>query len=716
MLASHGARETLADWLPEPIRPLARLAFNYWWSWQLGGEELWRSIDATCWEASGHNPVRLLRDSSPATLSRAAADPAVRQRMERLLSGLDAELARPYAPAPSAGPEAPVAFVCAEYGVHVSLPVYSGGLGVLAGDLVKEASDRSIPLVAVGLLYRRGYFHQRLDPSGWQHEHWTVSNPEQLPLERVIAPGGAPLLVEVPLRGRNVRLAVWRADVGRVPLFLLDADVPDNGAVERFVTAVLYVGEPELRLMQYAVLGIGAIRALTAMGIRPAFYHLNEGHAALAALELVRECIASGHTFDDAVAAARERIVFTTHTPVAAGNETYRSVDVVRTLGSYLGEVGQEESVLALGRAPGAPPAGVFGMTDLAIRTSRSTNGVSRRHGEVARAMWAHHWSGRPARDVPISYVTNGVHLPTWMASPMRELLVRRLGPGWLEHTADPWRWAGIDDIPDEEIWDVRCRLRAALVELVRIRSVSDRLARGERLEYVERAARAFDPSVLTLGFARRVASYKRLHLIVADARRALALLAGSRPVQMVIAGKAHPKDDDAKRIVQIILALKDEPMAADRAVFLEDYDLALAQHVVSGCDVWVNLPRAPLEASGTSGMKAALNGALNLSVLDGWWCEGFDGTNGWAIHADPVPDGALQDARDADELYGLLEREIVPTFYERDDASVPHAWVRRIKASLRSIGPAFTSARMLNDYVVKAYRAHATDRTQEDD
>jgi starch phosphorylase len=373
-------------------------------------------------------------------------------------------------------------------------------------------------------------------------------------------------------------------------------------------------------------------------------------------------------------------------------------------LGPYLRELGGEERALALGRAPGAPPGGVVGMTDLALRTSRATNGVSRRHGEVARAMWAHHWPGRPERDVPISHVTNGVHLPTWMAPPVRELLLRHLGPEWLAHPEDPARWAAVDAIPDEELWQVRSTLRRALVDLARTRSVSDRLARGEPIEYVERAARAFDTNVLTLGFARRVASYKRLHLLVADARRALALLVGPRPLQMVIAGKAHPKDEDAKKIVQVILALKNEPMAGDRTVYLEDYDLALAQQVIAGCDVWLNLPRAPLEASGTSGMKAALNGGLNLSVLDGWWCEGYDGTNGWGIRTDEVPDGAPQDARDADALYGLIEREIVPTFYERDDRGVPRAWVRRIKASLRTIGPAFTSTRMLNDYLARVY------------
>ncbi len=703
---SSSARDTLAEQLPEPLRPLARLAFNYWWCWQPGGENLWRSIDPEHWEACGRNPARLLREATRRALDKAAMDRDLLDEMNRLLGGLDDALGRPCSAAPPAAPETPIAFLCAEYGVHVSLPVYSGGLGGLAGDLLKEASDRCVPLVAVGLLYRRGYFHQRLDPSGWQHEYWTVATPEHLPIERVVDASGAPVVVEVPIRARAVRASIWRVDVGRVPLYLLDTDLPENAPIERFITAQLYVGDREYRLMQYALLGIGAVRALAAMGVRPAVYHFNEGHAALAALELVREGLGRGEPFDRALAAARERIVFTTHTPVAAGNEAYSPGEVESALGAFVRELGVDaQAVFALGRAPGAGPADPFGMTDLALRTSRTANAVSRRHGEVARAMWAHHWPGRRPEDVPIRYVTNGVHAPTWMAVSMRELLDRYLGPEWIEHPADPWRWGPVDSIPDAELWAVRCRMRAELVDFARARSVADRLARGEPIAYVERAAETFDPGVLTIGFARRVASYKRLYLLVANAERALALLAGPRPVQVVIAGKAHPKDDDAKRMVQAIFVLKHQPLAAARVVFLEDYDLAMAQRLVAGCDVWLNLPRPPLEASGTSGIKAALNGGLNLSVLDGWWCEGFDGMNGWGIRSDPGPDDGVQDGRDADTLYELLEREVVPLFYERDERGVPRGWLQRVKASLRSLGPMFNTARTVNDYLVQIYR-----------
>jgi starch phosphorylase len=700
------ARDTLAAHLPEPLRPIARLAFDYWWSWQPGGAALWRALDAERWGTSGQNPVRLLREAPHAIVERAAADPTILGAMGRLLQGLEAAHAAPAAAAPPAGPSSPIAFLCAEYAVHVSLPIYAGGLGVLAGDLLKEASDRAIPLVAVGLLYRRGYFHQRLDPTGLQHEYWIASSPEGLPLERAVDGRGAPISIELPLRGRAVEVAVWRVQVGRVPLFLLDTDLPRNSPIDRFITAQLYVGDPEYRLMQYAVLGIGAVRALAALGIRPALFHLNEGHPALAALELAREGITRGEPLGRALDEVRSRVAITTHTPVAAGNETYAPEEVRAVLGEYFRSLGIDPgAALALGRAPRAPAVVRFGMTDLALRTARTANAVSRRHGEVARAMWAHHWPDRRVEEVPIAHVTNGVHAPTWVAPPMRELLDRHLGPGWREDAADPARWAGVEAIPDEELWAARCRLRAALVELARARSVPDRLARGEPIAYVERAARTFDPDVLTIGFARRVASYKRLHLLVADPQRALRLLAGSRPVQVVIAGKAHPRDEGAKRIVQTIFAMKTAPFAADRVVFVEDYDLEVALTLVAGCDVWLNLPRPPLEASGTSGMKAALNGGLNLSVLDGWWCEGFDGADGWAIRSEAGPDERTQDARDADALYDLLEREIVPLFYERDAGGVPRGWIARVKASLRTIAPAFNTTRMLRDYLEQVYR-----------
>jgi len=666
---------------------------------------LWRSVDPVAWDACEHNPVRLLRELPRRALEDAARSAALRDATSALSAALDAELARPAASAGPAGSDAPIAFLCSEYAIHASLPVYSGGLGVLAGDLLKEASDRALPLVAVGLLYRRGYFHQRLDPSGMQHEYWTLSAPERLAVERVEAAGGAPLSVDVPIRSGTVRLAVWRADVGRVPLYLLDSDVPENGPVERYITSQLYIGDPGYRLMQYVVGGLGAVRALAAMGVRPALYHFNEGHPAFAALELLRERLARGEPIGGALAAVRRSVVFTTHTPVAAGNETYPVAQVESVLAAFLRDAGPAAPALVeLGRVPGADPGRPFGMSDLALRTSGTANAVSRRHGEVAREMWAPHWPGRPAAEVPIVHVTNGVHLATWMTGPMRALLERHLGPEWLARPADAARWAALEAIPDEELWAVRNALRAALVAFVRDRSVRDRLARGEPLDYVERAASGFRPDVLTLGFARRVASYKRLHLLVADPRRALGLLSGDRPIQVVIAGKAHPRDDGAKHMVQEVFALKGAPGVGARVAFLEDYDLEVARILVAGCDAWVNLPRPPLEASGTSGMKAAMNGVLNVSVLDGWWCEGFDGANGWAIRSEPGPDEAAQDARDADAFYGILEREVVPEFYARDAAGLARAWLARVRRALRTLGPAFSTARTVEEYAARVY------------
>jgi starch phosphorylase len=496
---------------------------------------------------------------------------------------------------------------------------------------------------------------------------------------------------------------VWRADVGRVPLYLLDSNLPENPPIERFITSQLYVADRSCRLMQYALLGIGAVRALSALSLFPALWHLNEGHAAAATFELARQSLAAGTPLNEAIRSARNRTVFTTHTPVAAGNESYGPDEVQETLGGLLRELSPDaEPLLALGREPAGER---FGLTVLALRMSRAANAVSRRHGEVARAMWAQLWPERAQAEVPIVHVTNGVHLPTWMATPMRALLDRYLDPGWLQHPADPWRWVRIEAIPDSELWAIRNHLRAELVELIRARTVADRLARGEPLDYVEQAALTFDANVLTVGFARRVASYKRLHLLVASSARALALLAGPRPIQVVIAGKAHPADDGAKRMVQSIFAMKQQPLAGARVAFLEDYDLEMAHKIVAGCDLWVNLPRPPLEASGTSGMKAMLNGGLNLGVLDGWWHEGFQGLNGWAIRSEPGPDEAVQDARDGEALYGLLEREVVPLFHERDAQGIPVGWVQRIKTSLRSLAPIFNTARTLSEYLVQMYR-----------
>ena len=681
----------LAARVPAELGWHARVALDLAWTWQPGGEAVFRAIDPRLWLEVGRNPVRLLATASRACLERVARDRAQLERAEALARTLDAQRMRA---SPSASGTNAVAYFCAEFALHASLPIYGGGLGVLAGDLLKQASDACLPVVGVGLLYRRGYFRQRVDPDGRQHEFWSAFPKQLLPIVPVHDATGAPCTIVVPLRGHDVRARVWCAQVGRVPLYLLDADVAENDALERWITAQLYVADPLFRLLQYAMLGLGGVRALRAVGVEPAAIHLNEGHPALAAIELAREDLGRGAPFAEAMERVRARVVFTTHTPVAAGNEHYDDGVVEEVLRSSAIPIGE---VLALGR--GAD--GRFGMTELALRVSRPVTAVRARHGEVARAMWR----GVARDDAPIRHVTNGVHLPTWMAPPMRALLARHLGEGWEARAADPGTWAPLEGIPDEELWGVRERLRRALVDFVRERSVLDRLARGEAIDYVEAAAQSFDPGVLTIGFARRVAAYKRLHLLIHDRERALGLLGGARPIQVVLAGKAHPRDEPAKDLIREIFTLKHDPVVGRRVVFLEDYDVSMAQVLVAGCDVWVNLPRPPQEACGTSGMKAALNGGLNLAVLDGWWAEACDGANGWAIRSPEGLDERAQDARDAGDLYDLLECEIVPLFHARDEGGIPRAWVARVRASLRTIGPRFCAARMLDDYATGVWR-----------
>ena len=676
----------LASRLPAELEVLARIAYDYAWSWDPDGDALFGDVDPDRWVACAGNPVRLLQEASAQRLAAAAADPTLLERADALDRRLHEHRAAP--PSREGGP---VAYFCAEYAIHASLPVYSGGLGALAGDLVKEASDRALPLVAIGLLYRQGYFRQRIDLSGWQREYWLDTDAERLPAALI---RGEPVTVTVPVRDEQIVAQIWRVDVGRVPLLLLDAERPENSAFARFTTSQLYVGSPEVRLNQYALLGIGGRRALAALGIEPEVIHLNEGHAAFGALE------EPGATIDEVVERSRPHTVFTTHTPVPAGNDAYPGGEVALLLEPLIDARGfDDDAVLALGRTHPDDEHEPFGITQLAIRTARATNAVSRRHGQVAREMWQELWPDRPLADIPITHVTNGVHVPTWIGGPMRALLDRHLGDGWITRAADPDTWAGIDAIGDDELMGVRREQRAALVDLVRARIPLDRVARGEDRAFVQAGEAAFDPDALTIGFARRVATYKRLSLMVHDAQRALDLLRGDRPVQLIIAGKAHPRDEPGKQLIQQLLHLRGAEGTQARVVFLADYDLASAARLVGGCDVWVNLPRPPLEASGTSGMKSVLNGGLQLSVLDGWWAEAYDGTNGWALPGEVDADHQAQDARDAATLYRLLEDEIVPEFYAGDGA-----WVRRVKASLKTLSPQFSATRMVQDYERKMY------------
>ena len=701
------AASALTSRLPWPLGVLARLAYNYRWSWLPDGPDVFRDVDPDRWRACNRNPVRLLQETSSQALLRAAADDALIARAEALEVALLEDLARPSATG-VATEERPIAFFCAEFGLHVSLPIYAGGLGALAGDIVKEASDRALPFVGVGLMYRHGYFRQRVDHTGWQQEFWVPTDPERSPA--VLVKTGverSPLRVRVPIGDDVVAAQVWRVDAGRVPLYLLDSDVPENGRVARWITARLYDSDTRTRLAQYVLLGAGGAAALRALDIEPGVVHMNEGHAAFAALELTRDAVRAGKDFDEAFAAVRRRTVFTTHTPVPAGNDTYSPDDVREALGPLAASVGTTAGeIIRLGRTRPDDEHEPFGVTQFALRASRSANGVSERHGGVSREMWRALWPDRDVDDVPIRHVTNGVHVPSWVGAPMRRLLDSHLGEDWTLRTGDAATFARIDAIPDGDLWDARCEQRRLLIEYVRDRSQLQRIARGDPRDYVESAAKSFDPGVLTIGFARRLATYKRLNVLLHDVARSFRLLRGERPLQLLLAGKAHPRDDDGKRLVQQLFAVRSQERAFERVVFLEDYNLNVAARLVRGCDLWINVPRPPLEASGTSGMKVAVNGGLQLSVLDGWWAEGYDGENGWALPGDADPDHHAQDTRHAHEMYRLLEEEIVPEFYDRDADDIPQAWVARVKRSMRTLIPALSAARMVSEYESRIYHS----------
>jgi starch phosphorylase len=701
--------------LPEPLRALERVAWNYWWSWAADGSSLFRDLDPGVWELCEHNPRRLLAETSEFRLMQMATDPVYVERVRRVAEAYDAYMADTTGLVPSPWnkitPEHPVAYFCAEYGIHNSLPLYSGGLGMLAGDHLKSASDLNLPLVAIGLLYRYGYFRQRLTRDGWQEEHYGVTHPKEIPITLVKDVSGAPVTIEVLMRGRNVRAQAWRANVGRVHLYLLDTNIEENNETDRLVTGHLYGGDRETRMVQEMMLGIGGVRLLRRLGVEPHVFHLNEGHSAFLTLELARELTEGAEhlNFDEAAEKVRERCVFTTHTPIAAGHDEFEAALVEKCFGDSLERaLGlTHDEFLDLGRIDKNNDLDLYGLTPLALRMCRSTNGVSRKHGEVSRALWLKMWPGRTVAEVPIAHVTNGVHAPTWVAPTLRALFEKYVGHDWDKAIHDEERWKqGVESIPDEELWQAHRLLKQRLIAFVRHRSFHARLSRSESGEYTESARKMFDPEVLTIGFARRVAAYKRWSLLMTDPERILSLLHNKeRPIQIIFAGKAHPQDQGAKLILQQLAQWKYNPLVMRRAVFLQDYDQEIARQLVQSVDVWLNVPRRPLEASGTSGEKVAMNGGLNLSVLDGWWIEGYDGTNGWAVgDTTEVGDAAEMDVRDAEALYRVLEGEVVPLYYEREAFGIPRKWVEMMKRSIATLAPAFNSDRMVEEYARKIY------------
>ena len=693
--------------LPSNLQPLERLAWNYWWSWAPDGAETFRDLDAEVWEQCQHNPRTLLAQASDLRIAERAVDPSYAERVRQLASRFDAYMSDTR-PSPnlhltgSITAESPVAYFCAEYGIHNSLPLYSGGLGILAGDHLKSASDLNLPLVAVGLFYRFGYFHQSLRSDGWQEESYRETDAGTLPLRSVNDDEGRPLRIEVAMRGRAVRARVWRADIGRVRLYLLDTNVAENEETDRLVTGHLYGGDRETRMVQEKMLGIGGARLLRRLNIEPGVFHLNEGHSAFLTLELARELIeADGVDFAAAASRVRERCVFTTHTPVAAGHDEFSAELIDKGFGSwYETALGlSREQFLALGRVNGESREG-FGLTPLALRMCRSTNGVSRKHGEVSRELWQKMWPTRSVSDVPITSVTNGVHAATWAAPIIRALYEKHVGADWTEKACDAAAWSsGIEKISDPDLWQAHCLLKERLMVSLRHRSTEASDASGE-------SANVLDSRNLTIGFARRVAGYKRWDLLLSNPERLLRLInAAERPVQFVFAGKAHPQDQGAKHVLQKLAQWQHDSAAGHRLAFIEDYDQEVARLLVQGVDVWMNVPRRPQEASGTSGQKAAVNGGLNFSVLDGWWLEGYDGDNGFAIGDLSEVSDDEADATDAESMYRTLEQEIVPRFYERDGEGLPRRWVAMMKRSIETLVPLFNSDRMVAEYARRIYQ-----------
>jgi len=707
---------TISPTLPERLEALRELAYNLRWAWDHATIELFRRLDSDLWERTGHNPVLMLGMIEQSQLEAATTDDGLLNHLDgvhrfcteylagegtwyrRKIGAVDGKL---------------VAYFSAEFGVTECLSIFAGGLGVLAGDHLKSASDIGLPLVGVGLLYQQGYFRQRLNEAGWQREIYEDNDFYTLPLALERRADGSPVSIAIELPGRQVAAQVWRAQVGRVPLYLLDTNIPQNAPEDRDITDQLYGGELEMRIKQEILLGIGGCRALEALGLQPSVYHMNEGHSAFLSLERLGQLMQRHRlSFAEAREAAAAGLVFTTHTPVPAGHDRFPPEMVERYFGTYIRRLGLSlEDFLALGREDPKNTGEPFTMTVLALRMADHSNGVSRLHGEVSRQMWHGMWPGAPEGEVPIGYVTNGVHFRSWISLEMNQLYDRYLGPRWREEPADEAIWERVSKIPAEELWRTHVRRRERLVAFARRRLVAQAERRGAPRSERRAAEEALDMEALTIGFARRFATYKRANLLFRDVERLGRLLADAdRPVQIIFAGKAHPKDEAGKQLIRDIVALSHQDPFRGRLVFVEDYDVAVARYMVQGSDIWLNTPRRPLEASGTSGMKAAANGVLNLSTLDGWWAEAWEdhapeGPGGWAIGRGEVyADPAEQDAVEAEALYAILESEAVPLFYERGSLDLPREWVERMKSSIGNLCHSYNIHRMVQQYTERFY------------
>ncbi len=689
--------------LPEALQPLEKISANFFWSWNPEGIELFRELDPTLWIKCEQHSRTLLKEVSDLRLWQMAADDVYVAK----LKSFDEKFER-YISEGRRADETQIAYFCAEYGVHNSLPNYSGGLGILAGDHLKSASDLNTPLVAVGLLYRYGYFRQDIAHDGWQKEHYADIFDSDLAITPVIGKDGERIDVMVHIRGREVYAQAWLAKVGRISLYLLDTNLDRNADVDRLITGHLYGGDTETRIVQEKVLGIGGVRLIRKLGLQPEVFHLNEGHSAFLTLDLAREFLESNPDagFEEAADAVRSRCVFTTHTPVAAGNDVF-SPDVLRSCfdESYLSALKlTEEDFLALGRVDKSDASAAFGMTPFALRMARSANGVSEKHGEVSRDLWKDMFAGG---EVPITHVTNGVHAPTWIASAFQRLFERRIGDDWKELARDENAWtAAVGSLSDEDIWNTHRKLKHLLIAFIRERTRRKETGSSDTINERTDTSQLCSPDVLTIGFARRVAQYKRWNLILSDLDRLLKMVDDSeRPVQFVFAGKAHPQDRTAKQILQELMSINHDSNWQNRAVFIEDYDQEVARYLVHGVDVWMNVPRRPHEASGTSGMKAAMNGVLNFSILDGWWIEGYNAKNGFAIGGlEPFESDEKIDAEEAEALYSTLENELIPAYYRVNENGLPSEWIAKMRNSIATLTPMFSSDRMVRDYINKIY------------
>jgi starch phosphorylase len=704
--------------LPRRIDRLRELAYNLWWSWHEPAQHLFSALDPELWHAVRHNPIKLLMQVRRKQINAVTHDNNYLEMYDQVMQAFDdfmSPAATWFTTAHPGLPAAPgtIAYFSTEFGLHESLPIYAGGLGMLSGDHSKAASDLGLPFVGVGFLYEQGYFRQRISEDGWQEAYYDRLDPAELPVVPVQSSAGGPLLVPVELAGRVVKLCVWRIQVGRVPVYLMDSNMEQNSPADRELTGRLYSSDADVRLAQEIVLGIGGARLLRALGHNPRVWHMNEGHSAFVVLERMREMVAAGQSLEEAQAAVRATTVFTTHTPVPAGNETFPAWLLEKYFSGYWEALGLDrERFIDLARQQQSwGPA--FSMPVLALRNSSYHNAVSELHGQVSRRMWNFLWPDLRTEDVPIAHVTNGVHTATWTARRMKMLFHEYLGKDWLQRVDDPALWEAIRDIPDEALWEVRRHLKRKMLGFFRDRA-REMWQRHVHPVQVLAAGALLDNNALTIGFARRFATYKRANLVLRDSERLMRLAHRvGQPVQFILAGKAHPADEPGKLLIQQIYRNIKRAEWGGRMVFIEDYDANIARLMVQGVDVWLNTPRRPHEASGTSGQKAAANGVLNLSVLDGWWREAYNGENGWAIGEDVDYDNPdEQDAHDAEHLYTLLENEVVPMFYDRE-RGIPMNWVRRMKESIRSLAPAFSARRMVKEYTDLAYAPSMNGRSR---